>query len=207
MVAGLDHIRHQLNRLVTGCVIALLGGGAACGSEAGARHTETVVDSIVPRDVALARFRSGSPVLAALQGGTTSREALVRAFVRALGAGDTAALRELALSRAEFSWVYYPTTPQSLPPYELAPGLMWDLLELHGGRGLRRALTEYGGRAPAYVGHACDPLASREGDNVVYGPCTVRLALAGDTVEQRLFGLIIERDGRFKFVSYANRLD
>jgi len=29
----------------------------------------------------------------------------------------------------------------------------------------------------------------------------------GDTVAERLFGLIIQRDGSHKFVSYANRLD
>jgi hypothetical protein len=203
----LDRLQHQLNRLATGCVIALLGGGAACGTEAGARHAETVVDSIVPRDVALARFRSGSPVLAALSGGASSRDALVRAFVGALTTGDTATLRGLALSREEFGWLYYPTTPQSLPPYDLAPGLMWSMLELHSGRGLRRALGAYAGRSAAYVGHACDPQSSREGGNVVYGPCTVQLALGNDTVKQRLFGLIIERDGRFKFVSYTNTLD
>jgi hypothetical protein len=28
---------------------------------------------------------------------------------------------------------------------------------------------------------------------------------AGDTTTQRLFGTIIERHGRFKFVSYANQ--
>ena len=46
-----------------------------------------------------------------------------------------------------------------------------------------------------------------EGDNVVYAPCVVRLVIQSDTVEQRLFGAIIERHGRFKFVSLANRLD
>lgn len=206
MVARLDHIRHQLS-LVAGCVIALWGGGAACGTEAGARHAETVVDSIIPRDEALARFRSGSRIVAALEGGAASRATLVRTFMVALGASDTAQLRRLALSRDEFGWLYYPTTSQSLPPYDLAPGLMWSLLELHSGRGLRSALAAYGGRSPVYVGHACDPQASHEAANVVYGPCTVRVAVGADTVEQRLFGLIIERDGRFKFVSYANTLD
>jgi hypothetical protein len=34
----------------------------------------------------------------------------------------------------------------------------------------------------------------------------VRRVAATDTIEERLFGLIIERDGRFKFVSLANKL-
>ena len=42
-------------------------------------------------------------------------------------------------------------------------------------------------------------------------PGNLRLPLAGrqpggDVIEDRLFALILERDGRFKFVSYANRL-
>ena len=151
MVAGVDYLRHQLG-LLAGCAIALAGGGAACGTEAGARHRETVVDSIIPRDEALARFRSGSRIVAALEGGATSRAALVRAFAAALGAGDTTQLGRLALSRDEFAWLYYPTTPQSLPPYDLAPGLMWSLNELHGGRGLRSALAAYGGRLCGVVG-------------------------------------------------------
>ena len=69
------------------------------------------------------------------------------------------------------------------------------------------ALAAYGGRPASYLGHECDSRSSREGTNVVYGPCTVRLAVGADTVKQRLFGLIIERDGRFKFVSFANSLD
>ena len=48
----------------------------------------------------------------------------------------------------------------------------------------------------------------REGENTVYGPCVVRWrGKAGDTVAVRLFGQIVERGGRFKFLSYANKLD
>jgi hypothetical protein len=210
----MDGLHHQLRRLVAGCgAAALLGGGGltACGRDASAGSSggaaAGVVDSIVPREVALARFREGVPEVRALVGGAPSREALVRTFVTALTAGDTAALRALTLSRAEFAWLYYPTTPQGLPPYDLSPGLMWTMFDLHGTRGMRNALEAYAGRPVRYVGHTCDARASDEGRNTVYGPCTVRFALDGTTVEQRLFGLIVRRDGRFKFVSLANRLD
>jgi hypothetical protein len=33
-----------------------------------------------------------------------------------------------------------------------------------------------------------------------------RRPAAGELVNERLFGLIVERDGRFKFVSLANKL-
>ena len=194
----MDRVQYQL--------IALLGL-AACGADARARDTGSVVDSIVPREVALAQFRAGLPEVTWLAGGAPSRQALVREFVTALASGDTAALRALTLSRAEFAWLYYPTTPQGLPPYDLSPGLMWTMLELNSERGLRHALAEYGGRATRYVSHTCDQRASYEGANTVYGPCVVRLRVAGDIAEQRLFGLIVNRDSRFKFVSFANKLD
>jgi len=46
-----------------------------------------------------------------------------------------------------------------------------------------------------------------EGANRLWHACRVRrTAEAGAALEQRLFGSIIERDGRYKFVSYANGL-
>jgi len=41
----------------------------------------------------------------------------------------------------------------------------------------------------------------------VIGPCVVRrLTAQRDTIDERLFGLIVERGGRYKFTSYANKL-
>ena len=195
---------------------SLLAAVAACGSvtpddRATAARTAShagVVDSAVPRDEALRRFRAGLPEPDGLDAAAApSRDALVRAFVGAVEAGDTARLRSLALTRAEFGWLYYPTTPQGLPPYDLSPSLLWFLTDGGTAKGVRRLLDERGGQPLAYAGYRCDPGSSREGANTVWGPCLVRRVQApGDTVEVRLFGLILERAGRFKFVSLANKL-
>jgi hypothetical protein len=198
-------------RIVLGLVAA--AGLAACGpapaddwGHAGPA-AGVVVDSAVPREQALRRFREGVPVATGLTGGAPSREALVRAFVRATEAADTAALRALALTRAEFAWLYYPTTPQGLPPYDLSPALLWFVTEGASSQGLGRLLAERAGRPLEYAGHACDPTPSVEGENRVWGPCVVRrLRAPGDTVAERLFGQILERGGRFKLVSLANRI-
>jgi hypothetical protein len=175
------------------------GGGAA--SYAG------VVDSALPRNEALRRFRQGLVEPRGLGDGRPTRDALVRAFVSAVEAGDAARLRSLVLTRAEFGWLYYPTTPQGLPPYELSPSLLWFLTDGATTKGLRRLLDERRGRPLGYAGYRCDPVPSREGANTVWGPCLVRrVGAPGDTVEERLFGLILERDGIFKFVSLANKL-
>ena len=77
-----------------------------------------------------------------------------------------------------------------------------------GGRCDSKLLETLGGRTVPYAGHHCEGSASHEGQNTVVGPCLVRLMeTPGDTVESRLFGLVLERGGRWKFVSYANKLD
>jgi hypothetical protein len=140
-------------------------------------------------------------------GGAASRDALVRRFIGAMEQADTTALRELLLTRSEFAWLYYETSPESRPPYNLSPSLMWFLLEGNGRKGLGRALDEYGGRPLGVIDYQCDETSSSEGDNTVWGPCTVRrIEPDGDTVRLRLFGLVLERGGRWKFVNYANKL-
>jgi hypothetical protein len=167
-----------------------------------------VIDSIIPRDEALRRFRTNLAPVEALEGGRGSRDSLVGAYLDALAARDTATLAAMAVSRAEFGYLYYPTTPQSRPPYNLAPELMWFLLDQRSDRGIRRVLQIYGGQDLTLLGYDCGPGESVEGENTVWGPCQVRFRLAeGDTVSQRLFSQIIRRGGRYKFLSYANKLD
>jgi hypothetical protein len=198
-------------RLLVLLAAAFLPTLAACARErpsgADAPATPTTVDSVVPRAVALERFRAGLDRVDSLSGGAPSRDALVRRFVRALEARDTAALAAMVLTRQEFAWIYYPTNAQGLPPYDLAPELMWFTLVENSRKGLAHALEERGGRRLGFAGYSCDPTPSREGANTVWGPCPIRrVQAAGDTISERLFGLVIERGGRFKFVSLANRL-
>jgi hypothetical protein len=204
----MDHLRSQLTAVAVALGAAVAGALAGCGTESASARAEIggTIDSILPREEALARFREGLPEVPELAGGAPSRDALVRRFADALERADTAALRALLMSRGEFAWLYYPTNPQALPPYGLSPGLMWDMLSLGSGRGLRRALSAHGGRPLRYQGYACDSAVSRQGPNTVSGPCLLALGSGRDSVAMRLFGLIVERAGRYKFVSYANKL-
>lgn len=143
-----------------------------------------------------------------LEGGRESRDSLVAAYVKALGARDTAALAAMAVSRAEFAYLYYPTTPQGRPPYDLAPELMWFLLDQRSEQGLSRALKVYGGQDLTFLGYDCGTGESVEGENTVWGPCQVRFRRAdGDTLTRRLFSQIMHRGGRYKFLNYSNKLD
>jgi hypothetical protein len=182
----------------------------ACGRSSAttpAAHRSVHVDSLIPRAEALRRFRPGIPQVDSLSGGATSRDALVRGYIRAIERRDTVVLRRLLLTRDEFGYLYYPTNPQGLPPYDLSPDLMWFMLSTSSAKGLTRALAEVGGQRLGYTGYVCDSMPSRQGANTVWGPCTVQLHPKGrGATIQRLFGLIVERGGRYKFVSYANKL-
>jgi hypothetical protein len=167
-----------------------------------------VVDSILPVAEELRRFRASLPgdSAVALTGGSTSREALVRRFVHALAAADTADLQAMALRSREFADLYYPESPYTHPPYRQSPALAWSLIQNPSTSGLTRLVRRLGGKPIVYVSHRCDPVTVREGRNVRHAGCLVRLVdEKGDTVTKRYFGSIIERNGRYKFLSYTNQ--
>jgi hypothetical protein len=182
---------------------------AACPSADGARpRAEQTVDSVLPRDVELQRFRADLPEVTALSGGAPSRDALVAAVVRGIETGDTSALSALVLSRAEYAWLYYPTSAQGSPPYDLAPGLYWFMLEGRNRQGLSFFAQERSRRPLRVLGYDCGTSVTTEGINRLYGPCVVRrLQAPGDTVTERYFSQIIERNGVFKVVTYYGDQD
>jgi hypothetical protein len=161
-----------------------------------------VIDSVLPVEEELRRFRAGlgtAPV--ALEGGARSREALVRRFFDALASADTAALRSMLLSRAEFAYLIYPSSPYTHEPYRQPPGLVWMQLRSATARGGHRLLER--ARGFQYHSHRCDAEPAREGQNYLWRHCRAKvLAAPGHTAQMALFGVIVERGGRFKFASY-----
>jgi hypothetical protein len=166
-----------------------------------------VVDSVIPIAVALERFRADLPPPAVLQSGAPTRDALVRQVVEALEAADTAAFEPLAVNRAEWAWLFYPTSALAQPPYELPPALAWFQRQEQSRKGVLRALREFEGHALEYGGYSCDPDPTIEATNRSWTGCRVTLSRdGGEPLTLRLFGGILERDGRFAILSYANDL-
>lgn len=161
-----------------------------------------VIDSVLPVEEELRRFRVGlDAVPTALEGGARSREALVRRFFDALASADTATLRSMLLSRAEFAYLIYPSSPYTHEPYRQPPGLVWMQLRSATARGGTRLLER--ARGFQYLSHRCDAEPAREGQNALWRHCRAKVVTApGDTTRMALFGVIVERDGRFKFASY-----
>ncbi|MGE0552859.1 MAG: hypothetical protein AB7R55_05470 [Gemmatimonadales bacterium] len=157
------------------------------------------VDSILPIEEQVRRFRATVAEHPTRLRGAPSRSALVLRFVEALERRDTLALASLLLDKAEFAYLYYPWTPYTRPPYRQDPALVWFRMSAISERGLTRLLARDAGTPLGVTGHRCDPEPNRMGPNRVWTNCVVTIAR---TRPRQLFGSIIERDGRFKFLTY-----
>jgi hypothetical protein len=152
----------------------------------------------------LGAFRKGLPAVDRIDG-APSRDSLIRRFVAAVQRNDRAALRRMTIGRAEFAYLYYPASPLSKRPYELDPDIMWMQVTMRSDRGLLRLLKSYGGRF-GYRSYACEEAPQQLGAVTLYDGCHVRHELGGKTIDERLFGSIIEAGGQYKFVGFSNKL-
>ncbi|MCL4214601.1 MAG: hypothetical protein KJZ74_11845 [Gemmatimonadales bacterium] len=197
----------SLGLLVT--VLTTIPGACAAGDRGAATPAAAgVVDSALPIAVLLERFRRATPeTLTTLTGGADTPERLARTLLTAVAAHDTAGVRALVLSRAEFAWLYYPHTRFVAPPYELGPELAWLTHAAESGKGERRLLARFGGHALGVVALDCPGSITDEGPNRVIGGCEMRFTDGAESPRRlRLFGALLYRDGRYKFLSYVNDL-
>ena len=163
------------------------------------------IDSALSAEDAMRRFRADIPApVTQYSDGASSRDALVRKFVDNVAKQDTVSLARLAVSRGEFAYLYYPNHPQSRPPYELTPQLMWFQMTANSDKGLRRLLRDFGGQQLP-VNYSCADSAEIQNGNRIWTKCVVE---TGADVKKRvaLFSAILERQGTYKFLSYTNSL-
>ena len=164
-----------------------------------------VVDSILPMAEELRRFRAALPQVTRLEGGSGSRDALLQRFAHAVSARDTAEMRRMALTRAEFAWLVFESSPYAVEPRRTKPELIWTQMQLASNTGATRLFERYGGRPFTAGGLICPDQAEIQGDNRIWTGCVVRRTGSdGAAVDDRIFGSIIERAGEFKFMTYAN---
>jgi hypothetical protein len=224
LLGPLDRKRFVPSLLAASCLLAVL---AACGEGHAASAVDSaradsiarvrqdsinraqpgyVIDSILPMDEQLRRFRAGlKETPRTLSGAAETRDRLMRRFVRALEAADTAGLARLALTRAEFAYLVFPESPLSAPPYSQAPDLAWMQHTFSTAAGLERLLNRLGGKPLGFRSLSCSETPVVEGSNRIWKDCTVRFAPPGDSAQTlQLFASIIEREGRYKILSYSN---
>jgi hypothetical protein len=181
-------------------ILLLAVGSAGCGDAARASSSPRTEGRRASLERALSDFRRGLPTPAELSGGERSRDALVRRFLAAVERQDTNDVRGMLVTRAEFAHLYYPTSPFAV---RQQAGLWWFLNMENSRVGITRTFSRLGGKPLRYVSHHCRPPAA-DGANLTHDYCRVTFAVRGDTSTVRLFGSILERDGRYKFMGFGN---
>ncbi|HJU89522.1 MAG TPA: hypothetical protein VJ672_09025 [Gemmatimonadaceae bacterium] len=173
----------------------------ACGDRAEASSKSTAAHTATPSlEAGLAQFRRDLPVAVELRGGETSREALVRRFLTAVARNDTNDVRAMLMSRSEFAYLYYPTSPFAT---RQQAGLWWFLNIENSRTGITRAFARLAAQPLRYVGHEC-AASVPDGKSFTHDHCQVTFAVGRDTTTLRLFGSILEHGGRYKFMGYGN---
>jgi hypothetical protein len=125
--------------------------------------------------------------------------------MKSLAANDSVDLRAMALNAREFADLVYPESPYTHPPYRQSPALVWNQIQNPSESGFTRLVRRLGSQPLHYVDHKCDAKPDRQGHNLIWTNCIVRVrAPDGPTTSHRLFGSILERDARFKIVSFTN---
>ncbi|MDQ8164358.1 MAG: hypothetical protein P3A28_01190 [Gemmatimonadota bacterium] len=191
---------------------AACGGGDSLGSDTtsgdSAAPVLNRVDSALTLAEHLRRFREAvGPNPDTLRNAASSVHSLAVRWADAITAQDTGALVAMSLDRAEFAWLVFPDMPMAKPPYEMPPGLLWSQLTGNSDEGLRKALERFEGRRVTVTSAACPTPPEPEGPNLLRQGCVLTLRVDGAPLPaERYFGSIVERDGRFKLVSHANKL-
>lgn len=190
-------------------LLATVAGCQAGGDRTTAGRMPTDrVDSILPMETLMARFRDSLPRVDSFTGGSPDRETLVRRFLAAVTARDSQAIRDMVVSRAEFGWLVFPDHIYHLKPYELDPAIFWLQLSAPSSQGIKELLGRYGGVPLVLDSLGCprDTTQLFRGTMAMWGPCTARVRTPDTTLTHQFFGSIIARDGRYKFLSYRNDL-
>lgn len=160
--------------------------------------------SLTPAIALVAALAAGCSHPPALAHTFSSEHALADRVLGALAARDIAALQALPLSEREFREAVWPELPSSRPEMNVPVDYAWQTLAQNSLRHLHETMRAHGGRRYRLVDVRFD------GDTTRYGAFTVRRRSRvivrdehGEERQLRLFGSVLERDGRFKLFSYV----
>jgi hypothetical protein len=133
-----------------------------------------------------------------------SPEALARAVLSAVERRDANALGALALNKEDFGEHVWPELPAARPERNLSVNFVWGDLNQKSNVTLRDTLAVHGGKTYEFIS------IRFLGDTTAYksyrvhreSELTVRDA-DGTEQQLRMFGSVLEKDGRYKVFSYV----
>jgi hypothetical protein len=143
---------------------------------------------------------SGASTLQGAEGSPTSVAAKV---VSAFNAHDVSALEAAALTEHEFRDVVWPRLPAARPERNLSCDYVWNDLSSKSRLHLRARMEAWHSLRYQVEGVRFDGETTDYGSYRVHRDAAVQLRTPdGRQVSARVFGSMIERDGRFKVFSY-----
>jgi hypothetical protein len=153
--------------------------------------------------ITVSTIACSSPV-APMANTQTSQLALARAVLDGFERRDGAALRALALDEREFREFVWPELPASRPERNLPFSFVWGDLHQKSEAALADSLAARGGQHYELVGVRFLGEATQYRNYIVRRKTELTVKDAnGSPFQLRLFGSIIEGDGRFKVFSYV----
>lgn len=141
---------------------------------------------------------------AVLNGSEASAVKLAQAVMAALERRDVPALRALALNEQEFRREVWPELPSARPERNLPFSYVWGELRQKSEAGLGQVLAFQGGRRYEIVSVRFLDDTTQYETYLVHrrAELTVKDA-TGNQMPLRVFGSVLEKDGRFKVFSYV----
>lgn len=139
-----------------------------------------------------------------LEHAQASPEELSRAFLRALAGRDLAAIQSLRLTKEEFCRYVFPELPSSKVP-NLTCDFAWDQATLRSLGGLDKMYTRHQGRKYQLVSVRFEKGTERYTSYRVYKETHLIVRdETGAQAEIRLFGSMLEIDGKYKLFSFVS---
>jgi hypothetical protein len=127
-------------------------------------------------------------------------------LLEALEKKDTAALVGMMISEKEFKeWLWW-EFPASRPETNISSQFAWDNHAINSSKGLRLALRDFGGNKLVYVSHRFEEAEDKYQTFVIHTKTRVMVAdTTGKEWEMKVFGSVVEMNGRYKLLSYRDR--
>ena len=140
----------------------------------------------------------------ALSNSHGSSESLARAVLSALEKRDVNALNTLALNEQEFRDHVWSELPAARPERNLPISFVWGDLHQKSDTNLRQTIAKYGGNSYELVSIRFVRGSTDYRSYRVHRESEVTVTdREGRKQDLRLFGSVLEKDGRFKVFSYV----
>ena len=127
------------------------------------------------------------------------------AVVEALNKGDASGLHQLRVSRKEYLTWMWPAFPASGPPHNYPEDFAWSNLDAKCSRAVRRLIKRYGESDFVFAKLDFERKTEKYKDfQLLRGTVLTVENKHGQQKTLKILGSVVEKDGRYKLLSYKD---